>query len=213
MQTRAVIFDLDGTLVDSLADIAGAMNTALRACGYPPRQLDEYRQLVGEGARRLAERAAPKDASVSAVLAAYERAYASAFAVHTRPYPGVLVMLEGLAARGVPLAILSNKPHAATCAVTARCLPGVRFVAVHGQRDGVPRKPDPQAALAIAGELGVPTVEVAFVGDTAVDFATARAAGMRAIGVSWGFRPDESQGADVVVADADALLAALLSGA
>jgi phosphoglycolate phosphatase len=195
---KALIWDLDGTLVDSLADIGTAMNQALATCGLPGHPLEAYRAFVGEGVRVLVARAAPAG-DREAVLTAYQRAYAAALDVHTVVYPGVRETLDALSARGVPMAVLSNKPDAATREVVTRLLPGVPFVAVQGQVDTLPRKPDPAMALRLAARLGQAPGDIALVGDTAIDLATARAAGMRSVGVTWGFRPGEVMGADLVV--------------
>ncbi|HEU4535945.1 MAG TPA: HAD family hydrolase, partial [Polyangiaceae bacterium] len=210
---RAFLFDLDGTLIDSLVDIAEAMNDALAEAGWPTHPLAVYRDSVGEGVDALARRVAPPEAAAddarrSALAARYQAFYAGRSTRATRPYPGVPELIAALRGRGVPLAVLSNKPDAATRhLVDAFFAPG-SFAAVRGQRPGVPRKPDPSAALALAAELGVPPAEVAFVGDTAVDMRTARAAGMVAVGVSWGFRPGELReaGAEQVVDEPSALM-------
>lgn len=188
---RAVVFDLDGTLADSLADIGGAMDVALAALGLPTHSLDAYRAMVGEGVGELVRRALGGDADPELqrrVLERYRSAYAEADHRRTHPYPGVDALLDGLRERQVPFAILSNKSHAFTQSLVERRFAGWRFEAVLGEREGVPRKPDPTAALELAALLGVAPVEIAFVGDTAVDMRTARAAGMIPVGVLWGFR-------------------------
>lgn len=188
---RAVVFDLDGTLVDTLADVAFAMNAALAALGLPTHPLADYRRWIGGGAADLAARATSGDpARTAEVLAVFRERYAGRLVVDSRPYEGIPPLLDELAARGLPLAVLSNKPHAPTVGVVAALLPR-RFAVVHGQRDGVPKKPDPQGLVAIAHELGLAPGELAMVGDSGVDVATARAAGARPIGVLWGYRPEE----------------------
>jgi phosphoglycolate phosphatase len=188
----AVLFDLDGTLIDSLTDIGIAMNRALEELGHASHPLEAYREFVGAGVRVLAERALRGSAEpqrVEAAVAAFRRHYADHLLDHTRPYPGVVELLSALRAQRVSLAVLSNKYEQATTALVDALFTGV-FAEVRGHVDGAPRKPDPTVALAIAARLGVDPARCAFVGDTAIDMQTARNAGMRAIGVRWGFRDD-----------------------
>jgi phosphoglycolate phosphatase len=211
---RGVLFDLDGTLADTLADIGDAMNFALRERGLPGHAPAAYRGFIGEGVRVLAERAAPglDDASLGALVAAYQRRYAGHMLDATRAYPGIPELLDALAARRVPMAVLSNKPDEPTARMCDALFGAGRFVAAWGQHPDRPRKPDPAAALALAGKLGVPAAEIAFVGDTAIDMHTARAAAMIAVGVAWGFRAEElaAEGA-VHTLDRPAELLALLA--
>jgi phosphoglycolate phosphatase len=215
MLVRAALFDLDGTLLDSLADIGHAMNHALAAHGLPTHPLPAYRHFVGEGVRQLVRKAsAPegREAVHEALLAAYHAHYDAHLLDNTRPFPGVPEVLARLAADGVRLGVLSNKADGFTRRLVEHFFPGVPFGAVYGERPGVPRKPDPAGALGLAAELGVSPAACAFVGDTAVDMGTARAAGMLAVGVTWGFRDAEelrAQGAQVLASTADELLAAL----
>ncbi|XXF78741.1 HAD family hydrolase [Myxococcaceae bacterium GXIMD 01537] len=215
MFVRAALFDLDGTLLDSLADIGTSMNHALAAQGLPTHPLPAYRHFVGEGVRVLVHKAAAPEAREDvheALLARYRAYYDAHLLDFTRPFPGLHSVLEGLAADGVRLGVLSNKSDGFTRRLVAHFFPGVPFGAVYGERPGVPRKPDPTAALGLAAELGVPAEACAFVGDTAIDMGTARAAGMYAVGVTWGFRDaDElrAAGAQVLATTAEELLAAL----
>ncbi len=190
---RALVFDLDGTLVDSLADIAAALNHVLAADGLPQHPLFAYRQFVGEGMRRLVERAAPGQPAerIDRLVEAARARYRDHLLEETRCYPGVTAALAELAehpAGGLPLAILSNKPQEFAEQVTRALLPEVPFLAVEGERPGRPRKPDPAGALAVAEALGVAPDACWLVGDTRTDMDTARAAGMVGIGVLWGFR-------------------------
>jgi phosphoglycolate phosphatase len=187
---RAIVFDLDGTLVDSLGDIADAMNHALVQVGAPSHPLSAYHRFVGDGVDALVRRAlGPERAGLHAsALAAYRARYADHFADRTAPYPGVAALLAGVAARGLPMAVLSNKPDPATREVVARLLPDARFRVVRGERPGVPRKPDPAGALEVVAALGVAPGEALLLGDTDVDVRTALAAGLVPVGALWGFR-------------------------
>jgi phosphoglycolate phosphatase len=190
---RAAIFDLDGTLIDSLADIADATDRALSAFGFPGHDLASYRYFVGDGMGMLMRRAAPAgsgEETARRLLARMLEEYASAWRVKTRPYPGIPELLDDLVRRGCKLAVLSNKPHPMTLEVVAHFFPSVPFDRVQGSPSpSSPAKPDPALALSIAASFGLPPAEVAFVGDTRTDMRTAANAGMPAVGVSWGFRP------------------------
>ncbi|WP_338863211.1 HAD family hydrolase [Myxococcus stipitatus] len=214
MQLRAVFFDLDGTLVDSLGDIADAMNHALVRHGLPAHPEPAYRRFVGEGVRELARRAVPagREELAGLVLETYRAYYEEHLFDRTAAYPGILGMLSALAGQGVVMGVLSNKSDGFVKQLVERLLPGVPFRVVYGERQGVPRKPDPTAVLGMAAELNVEPLTCGFVGDTAVDMLTARAAGMYGVGVTWGFRDAEelhSHGARVVATTADELLTAL----
>ena len=214
---RALVFDLDGTLVDSLEDLAVAMNEVLREAGRPEHPIEAYRHFIGWGAADLVRRAAP-DGDHAALLEGFRRRYHEGLdrprltsrtgGDRSRPYDGIPELLRELVARRIPLAVLSNKPHAATVAVVARFFPDVPFVAVVGAREGVPHKPDPSAALEVAEALGVPASACAFVGDTEVDVQTALNARMKPIGGAWGFRAEmlADAGAARVISDPRELL-------
>ncbi len=208
MTFDAVVFDLDGTLADTLEDIAAAMNYALVRHGLPARPADEYRDLLGEGVRRLVERALPPDRADlrEPLLADLGAHYVEHMLDRTRPYPGVPEMLDALA---IPAAVLSNKPQAATTWMVERLFARHRFAAVHGGRDDIPLKPDPAPLLAIVRELGVEAGKTAYVGDTRTDMETALAAGAVPVGVEWGFRDRRElveHGARAVVATPAELL-------
>ncbi len=187
---RAVIFDLDGTLADSLGDIGGAMNEALAAQGLPEHPLTAYREFIGDGVEMLARRAAPDlgEFEVAQLVEAYRQRYAAGIDAATRPYEGIAELLDGLVAAEVPLAVLSNKRDDFTLELVKRRFSRWPFRVVRGERADVPRKPHPAAALEIAATLSIAPGQCAFVGDTAIDMQTAVAAGMQAVGVLWGFR-------------------------
>ncbi|MEE2658399.1 MAG: HAD family hydrolase [Candidatus Latescibacterota bacterium] len=190
---EAVIFDLDGTLLDTLEDLADSMNAVLSARGYPPHPVEAYRFFVGEGVEMLVRRAlleaeGDRDDEVARCVERMRSEYSSRWADKTRPYDGIDDLLHDLADAGIPKAVLSNKPEDFTLLTVGRLLRGHVFVSVRGQREDTPAKPDPAGALAIAEELGLEPAQVLYVGDTATDMQTASRAGMYAVGVSWGFR-------------------------
>ena len=193
MQYAAAVFDLDGTLLDTLADIAHAANRVLVQRGLPAHPLDAYRRFVGEGVRVLFERSlgdVPDKEQMMAVCSEdFRQAYADCWNVQTRPYDGIDDLLTALVHRGVRMSVLSNKPDRFTKACIREYFPEIRFEAVLGQRDDVPRKPDPAGAREIAALMDLPPERILYVGDTAVDMQTANAAGMFPVGVLWGFRP------------------------
>ena len=195
MPIRAVIFDLDGTLLDSLADIAQAMNIVLRERGFAEHPLDSYRAFVGDGVTLLVERALPPEGRESAEVAAcvdrMREIYGRCCSDLTRPYDGIAELLDALVERGLPLAVLSNKPHDLTVRLVSELLAPWSFACVFGERAGVPRKPDPTSAREVAALLRVAPGECLYVGDTPTDMATANAAGMPSVGACWGFREAE----------------------
>jgi phosphoglycolate phosphatase len=194
MRAEAVIFDLDGTLVDSLADIGESMNEVLAEMALPPHPLDSYRTFVGDGITVLACRALPPDRrseeSVAAAAARMGEIYRGRLTKKSRPYDGIERLLDELAARSVRTAVLSNKRHDLTVRLVSVLFGDRRFEAVLGHRDGVAKKPAPASAVEIAGLLGLEPARILYVGDTAVDMQTATAAGMPGAGAAWGFRPE-----------------------
>jgi phosphoglycolate phosphatase len=208
----AVIFDLDGTLADSLGDIASAMNRTLARHGFPVHPPEAYRTFVGEGVRKLVERALPPEAEAQReeILRGYQADYDEHLLDATRLFPQMVEVLDRLQTAGLSLGVLSNKTDGPTRRLVDAICPKLHFGAVFGERPEVPRKPDPASALALADALGAPPERVALVGDTLVDVLTARAAGMRPVGVLWGFRPQEILASGAEAARNGAQLAELL---
>ncbi len=192
---RLVIFDLDGTLLDTVADLAAAVNHALEGMGLPAHSVETIRTFVGNGIGKLLERALPERERTEENLARMRAAFLPYYDAHnadlSRPYPGVVAVLEELQRRGLMLAVASNKYQAATERLVAHFFPTIRFVCVLGQREHVPVKPDPTIVRDIMETAGVEAAEVLYVGDSGVDMQTARNAAVDAVGVAWGFRSRE----------------------
>ena len=206
MTFHAAIFDLDGTLVDSLRDLAETANAVLAESGFPQHPIDAYRYFVGDGVQALISRIVPASTSAEQCrkcLEMYTARYAGNWRINSCPYPGVHDMLLALKSLGLKMAVLSNKPHAFTRDFVEYFFPGQLFDGVFGQRPEVERKPSPQGAFEIASLLGVAPARCLFIGDTAIDMKTGRSAGMFTIGVLWGFRDRrelEQHRADLIVA-------------
>jgi len=187
-----VIFDLDGTLADTLEDLADAMDRVLSGEGLPAHGYAAYRRMIGHGIRQLVSDALPEDKRDDATIArCFERMmadYGEHSLVKTHPYDGVPELLSALGTRGVKLAVLSNKADAPTRRIVAALFPAGTFDAVAGAQPDVPLKPDPAGALRAAEGLGVAPGRIVYVGDSPTDVRTALAAGMTPVGVSWGFR-------------------------
>lgn len=202
---RAVLFDLDGTLVDTLGDLADATNEALRRRGFPEHPEEQYRHMVGNGARRLIERALGESCTpdlAAQLLADFVRIYDEGCLRRTAPYPGIPEAVTALKKRGLPLAVVTNKPEKQAIKIVCRFFGIDAFSYVVGGRSGRAAKPDPAAALEVLAALGVPPSAALFVGDSDVDMETARAAGMRGAGAIWGFRGEEElrqAGADLLL--------------
>lgn len=192
LNTELVIFDLDGTLLDTIGDLAVACNAVLALRGLPQHTYDEYCRFVGNGIMRLVERALPEELrtpdTVAAVRADFVKYYTEHIDIHTKPYEGIPELVAGLARRGVRMAVASNKFQAGTEKLVRLFFPDVAFAAVLGQRVGVPLKPDPAVVEEILALTGVAKGRVLYVGDSGVDMQTAAAAGVRSVGVTWGFR-------------------------
>jgi phosphoglycolate phosphatase len=213
MNFNAVIFDLDGTLLDTLEDIANTLNTVLARNSYPVHTLDECRFLVGHGLRDLVRKALPEHEATTektdAVLAELVDVYKENWNVHSRPYPGIPELLDRLSELGIKKAILSNKAHEFTQLCADTLLGSWTFDVVLGYREGVEPKPDPEGALSIAELLGEKPSDIIYVGDSGIDMLTASNAGMHSLGVLWGFRPESellSHGAKSLVSHPEEIL-------
>ena len=216
MRFDAILFDLDGTLLDTLADIADSMNAVLSSLGFPTHEADEYRYLVGDGVETLSRRALPdgsrSDELVQKCIGLMGVEYSRRWGKATRPYEGIPEFLGLLEARGIKRAVLSNKPDEFTKLMVEHYFRGSSFHAVRGARPSVPKKPDPFAALEIARGLDVLPSRTMFLGDTDTDMRTACNAGMYAVGVLWGFRGAEEllkNGARELVSRPDEVLGLL----
>lgn len=213
MKHKVVLFDMDGTLLDTIMDMADSVNHVLTVHGWPVRTLEEVRNFVGNGAGKLIERAvggaaAPEE--LPAIVAEYRAWYQTHSCIKTKPYPGIPEVLAALEKAGVKTAVVSNKPDATTKALAERFFPGML---AFGQREELPPKPSPALVELALAELGVGLGDAAYVGDSEVDVATARNAGMPLVTVSWGFRGREKlalAGPETIVDDAEGLLRALL---
>jgi phosphoglycolate phosphatase len=191
-QYKAVLFDLDGTLLNTIDDLADAMNAALAACGLPTHTAAQCKYFVGDGVRNFAVRSLPPDrrdeATLGKIIPLYRDAYSKNWDNKTRPYEGVPELLDALAARRLRLIVYSNKPDDFTNLTVRKLLAKWEFAAIVGARENFPNKPDPSASLDILGKLHLSPAEVVYVGDTGTVMRTANAAGMFAVGALWGFR-------------------------
>ncbi|MCD4700088.1 MAG: HAD family hydrolase [Phycisphaerae bacterium] len=196
MNYQAVLFDLDGTLLDTLEDLADSMNAVLSDRGWPTHPAEAYKYFVGDGVTNLALRVMPQenrsDESLPDILVAeMSEQYANRWDAKTRPYDGIADMLNGLSALGLAMAVLSNKPNDFTLLCVEKLLAGWKFDVIRGVGDGVMPKPDPAGALKVAEEMGLRPEEFLYLGDTNTDMQTAVAAGMYPVGALWGFRQAE----------------------
>lgn len=195
MSKHLAIFDLDGTLLNTIADLATATNQALEACGFPTHPISAYPMFVGNGINKLFERALPAESrseeNIMRIRALFLPYYDEHNADLSKPYPGIPQLLEELQTAGVHLAVASNKYQRATEKLIRHYFPTIRFAAVFGQREGIPVKPHPQIIEDILTLVPVNKEEVIYIGDSGVDMQTALYAGVESIGVTWGFRPKE----------------------
>lgn len=189
---KAVLFDLDGTLLDTLQDIADSANFALRQLGFAAHPAEAYKYFVGDGIENLVEHSLPESSrdaeTVARCLKLTQSEYHRRWAVHSKPYRGIRRMLGELQKRAVPMAVLSNKPHEFTCRMVDEFLGDYHFKIVRGAMPNVPIKPAPGAALQIARQMKIPPAQFVYVGDGDTDMQTADATGMYAVGALWGFR-------------------------
>jgi len=195
MKYKAVIFDLDGTLLNTLSDIAHAANRVLASNGFPTHPVDSYRHFIGDGTLKLIERALPENhRSEELIVQCYNefrKDYDQHWQVDTSVYDGIEDTLAILCNRGTRLSLLSNKPHEYTLKCVDAFLSDWPFESVLGQTDDIPRKPDPAGALMISRQMEISPNNFIFIGDSGVDMKTAVAAGMFPVGALWGFRPQE----------------------
>jgi phosphoglycolate phosphatase len=203
---KGVIFDLDGTLVNTLDDIADTMNAILKQDGMPIHPTEKYKYLVGEGIFELTRKVLPperwSDANAKEFVQKFRALYDQTWHDKSLPYPGIMDLLHNLDAKDIKLGVLSNKPDSFVQKIIAWFFPGIKFSGVSGELPYIPAKPDPTLALDIADKMKLSSHEIAFAGDSGIDIQTGLNALMIPIGVSWGFRPVEeliSTGATIVV--------------
>jgi phosphoglycolate phosphatase len=206
MKFKAALFDLDGTLLDTIDDLAGSMNAVLKKFGFPRHKVEKYKYFVGDGMDILVKRALPESRRnqefIARCVIEMKEEYTIHWADKTRPYSGIPELLDAFENEGVRLSVLSNKPDAPTKVAVSVMLSKWRFDIVSGVKDGIPKKPDPYAALSIANGLGIPPSDFIYIGDTGTDMQTAVAAGMFPAGALWGFRTGEeliNSGARILV--------------
>ena len=190
---KLVIFDLDGTLLDTIADLATATNHALAQLGYPTHDMETIRTFVGNGVNKLLERALPDEEKTEENVMRMRTHFVPYYDAHnadlSRPYPGIVSLLKEIQAKGLMIAVASNKYQEATVKLVKHYFPTIDFVEILGQREGINVKPDPTIVFDILKKANVSPEETLYVGDSGVDMQTAINAGVDAVGVTWGFRP------------------------
>lgn len=208
-----VIFDLDGTLLNTIDDLGNACNHALKSFGYPTHPLISYPGMVGNGITKLIERALPDEARTTAVITKARSIFIDYYNNHccdaTSPYPGIPQLLAELSHRGFNLAVASNKYHEAVVKIIKHYFPDDNFRAVFGNIEGVPTKPDPSVVFEVLTACPTPKSQVLYVGDSEIDIETARRACVESAGVTWGFRPEKvlrDHYADHIVTDPDEII-------
>lgn len=201
---KTVIFDLDGTLLDSIEDIASSMNKVLESLQLPTHKIEDYKHFVGGGVDILVENALNNQSKEikDEVTKRFKIEYDGKLHSKTLPYDGIYELLDELKKLDINLAVLSNKPHEFTVSYVNHFFKNYNFKEIHGQKKDVPKKPDPKAALDIVKCLDSSCENTYFIGDTKIDMQTAKSANMTAIGVLWGFRDEKElkeHGADFIV--------------
>ncbi len=215
MKYKVILFDLDGTLLDTLEDLAEAVNAALRKRGLPLHSTDEYRKMVGHGVRNLVTVALPEafradEAFIDSCLAVFKAYYTEHIDVHTHPYPGIPELLSRLHESGSRIAVASNKFQEGTERLIAEFFPGIPFVAILGNRPGYPLKPDPEIVGEVLRKADASPAGAILVGDSSTDMLTARNGGIHSIAVTWGYRPMTATPEYPAVSSVEELAALLL---
>jgi len=210
---KIVVFDLDGTLINSLEDLADSANHVLTQHGFPTHPVDAYRYFVGDGVRKLIERILPAEERTDAQIEQCKAEFVAYYKIHmedkTSVYEGITELLKALKARGLKIAVATNKVHVAVEPLMAKYFPGIHFDSLIGQREGIPVKPAPQIMYDILKETGCSASEALHVGDTATDMQLAHNAGVTPVGVLWGYRPLEElqeAGAQFIIEKPEELL-------
>ncbi len=214
---KLAIFDLDGTLLDTIADLAAATNFALAHYGLPTHKEEEYKFFVGNGINKMFERALPEDKRNEEYITKLRSQFVPYYDVHnsdlSRPYPGMVELLKELQRNNIAIGVASNKYQEAAVKLVLQFFPDIDFALILGQREGVPSKPDPTIAYEIIEHTGIAKEDTVYIGDSCVDMQTGKNAGITTVGVSWGFRPKaelESYNPDFIADDTDELRKYLL---
>lgn len=212
---KLAVFDLDGTVLDTLGDLHAAVNAAMRAGGFPEHSSSQVKAMIGDGVAKLIQRALPEDKSdcVDDALSVFREYYESHICEYTCPFPGIVEVLNNFKSAGIRLAVLTNKPDSAAKIIIGKLLPGV-FCEVEGGRKGIRLKPYPDQLISLLEKTGVSAEDACMIGDSGNDMLTAKAAGVRGIGVEWGYRDRDELiacGACCTVRDARELEKAVLN--